>query len=570
MLGLLTTMLALFVIVPGSFAQGFVQLQVSNQPSASEIQTNRDANTWDPSAQGTGILVFGTFQGSGTTTSSILRISFPAPITASPNLCGSINTTTFAVPASTCSNGTVGPNIPGGVNGDPIRIEGQGGIFSNVANPVLNTSNSRIEVVLPGGANFNTASGTTGQFRLFGVRFDANNKSGAQTGSVTLTDQSGYTLTSTPTLTYTNGFGAGIGSMAVGSSGTNQNLGTAAIFTNRVVSRSQGSLIITEGFASAWRTRTQNASTLSRVTANSTQIRLTFNNLPAGVTLGVAVSIDSATFSQLKAGFGSGGAQPSTTITSSANTAIIEFTGDSLTSTETLQLTVSISNVTSTAAVGTPGSITVTATMFPLGDGVDNSNPNALQVPTDVGGYPQFVQADVGPVTIVNIVAANTTLLLPYFAIVGAFDTGIAISNTTADPFGGSAGGGASPSSGTIKVDVFPTLATGGAGTPVSLTTSATAKPGAGLSSDGSLAAGAVWTVFMSQILSAAGSPTTNATGYAFITTNFLNAHGASTLTDFKTFSFTPGVFVLPPPSANSRNNLTHSNLGAGAEMLGP
>jgi len=91
MFGLLTTMLALFVIVPGSFAQGFVQLQVSNQPSASEIQTNRDANTWDPSAQGTGILVFGTFQGSGTTTSSILRISFPAPITSSPALCGQIS-----------------------------------------------------------------------------------------------------------------------------------------------------------------------------------------------------------------------------------------------------------------------------------------------------------------------------------------------------------------------------------------------------------------------------------------------------------------------------------------------
>jgi len=419
---------------------------------------------------------------------------------------------------------------------------------------------------LLGGSNFNTSAGavTTGQLRIFGVRFDANGKTGAQTGTVTLTDQSGYTLTSTPTLTYVNGFGPGIGNMQVGGSGTNQNLGTASIFTNRVVSRNQGSLIITEGFGSAWRTRTQNASTITKATNNSTQIRLTFNNVPTGVTLNVAVSIDSSTFGSLKAGFGAGGTQPSTTITSSANTGTIEFTGTSLSSTETLQLTITVANVTSTAAVGTPGAITVTATMFPIGDGVDNTDPAKLQVPTEAAGYPQVVQADVGPVAVVNIVAANTTMLLPYFAIVGQFDTGIAISNTTADAFG-VAGGGANPSAGTIKVDIFPTAQAGGAGTPVSLTTSATARPGAGLSSDGTLAAGAVWTAFMSQILTAAGSPTTNMTGYAFISTNFLNAHGASTLTDFKTFSFTPGIFVMPPPSANSR-----SNLKDGVEMLAP
>ena len=571
MLGLLTTMLVLFVLVPGSFAQGFVQLQVSNQPSASEIQTNRDAATWDPTAQGTGILVFGTFQGSGTTTSSVLRISFPGPITSSPALCGSISSSTFNPLANAnCANTTnlVGNNVP---LSDPIRIEGQGGIFANVSNPVLNTASSRIEVVLPGGSGFITTGGvTTGQFRLFGVRFDANGKSGAQTGSVTLSDPTGYVLTSTPTQTYVNGFGPGIGNMAIGASGGNQSLGTASIFTNRAISRAQGSLIITEGFASAWRTRTQNAATITRLAPNSTQIRLTFNNVPTGVTLNVAVSVDSSTFSSLKAGFGAGNSCPSvpagctTTITSSANTATIEFTGTSLSSTETLQLTITVASVSSTAAVGTPGAITVTATMFPIGDGVDNSDPTRLQVPTEAAGYPQVVQADVGPVAVVNIVAANTTMLLPYFAIVGQFDTGIAISNTTADAFG-VAGGGANPSAGTIKVDIFPTAQGGGAGTPVSLTTSATARPGAGLSSDGTLAAGAVWTTFMSEILRAAGSPTTNMTGYAFISTNFLNAHGASTLTDFKTFSFTPGIFVMPPPSANSR-----SNLKEGVEMLAP
>jgi len=194
--------------------------------------------------------------------------------------------------------------------------------------------------------------------------------------------------------------------------------------------------------------------------------------------------------------------------------------------------------------------------MFPLGDGVDT-----VGVPRQDQGYPAFLQADVGPTTIVNIIAANTTLLMPYGVVVGGFDTGIAIANTTSDPFG-TGGGGATKANGTLVADFFPTTATGGAGTPFTLTTSSTVKPGSGLSSDGTLASGATWTVFLSQLLSAAGQ-TGNFSGYLFIRANFLNAHGTATITDFKTFSLTSNVLVLPPPGTTSRDAPT-----GGAEQL--
>ena len=150
---------------------------------------------------------------------------------------------------------------------------------------------------------------------------------------------------------------------------------------------------------------------------------------------------------------------------------------------------------------------------------------------------------------------------MPYAAVLAPFDTGLAIANTSADPFG-SGGGGASASAGSIRLDFFPTAATGGAGTAFSLTTSATVRPGAGLSSDGTLAAGATWTVLFSQLLPAAGS-TAPFIGYVFIQANFLNAHGTATISDFRTYSLTSNVLVLQPPATSPR-----SSPAGGAEAL--
>src|SRR5439155_14044189 len=211
-----------------------------------------------------------------------------------------------------------------------------------------------------------------------------------------------------------------------------------------------------------------------------------------------------------------------------------------------------VAPLSTSSSITTAGTISVTSTLFPIGTGYDVSSANSgLGLPTEVGGYPQYNEADVGPVTIVNIVPANTTLLMPFALVAAPYDTGVAIANTTADPFT-TGGGGATPKSGTITFSFFPNNSTGtGAGTPFTLTTSSTATF-SGMSSDGTLAPGATMSTLLSQVLTAAGHPGAF-TGYIFITCNFVDAHGTATISDFKTYSLTANVLVMPPPATSPR-----------------
>ena len=579
----LVTILVLFAMAPSLFAQ--VQIQITPDVSSQEVQTNRNAQTARPGTNGAGLLVAGQVFAPSALTATTLRIAYPGPITATP--AGDGNTTPGLSGLGNGGNNCTDPSLSpasfacaGGVGiptGDAVRIEGASGLFQSVGNLRLNTVSSRLEVTLPnslpgggtgalsgGNPAINTSSGV---FRIVGIRIDANGKSGAQTFSASLSNPANNYLLNTTSGTIINNLGPGIASSGIGfapglstqpcSTGGISSPGSATIFTNRNVPRACGSLILTEGFASAWRTVTQSGNSASGPlnsinTPGGSQIRLTFNNIPAGVTLSLTPRPGTVS-SQTSLAFTAAPAS----VTASSATSVLTFTSTSSTDVEVAEIDYAVTTpLSSTAAVTTPGSISVTATMFPLGDGVDT-----LGVPRQDQGYPAFLAADVGPTTIVNIIAANTTLLMPYGVVVGGFDTGIAIANTTSDPFG-SGGGGATKANGTLVVDFFPTTPTGGAGTPFTLTTSSTVKPGSGLSSDGTLASGATWTVFLSELRSAAGQ-TGNFSGYLFIRANFLNAHGTATITDFKTFSLTSNVLVLPPPGTTSRDAPT-----GGAEQL--
>jgi len=592
-------MLMLVAMVPSLSAQ--VQLTITPDTSSTEVQTNRNAQTATPGSSGAGLLVTGSLIANSPLTTTRLRIVYPGPITSSDGYCTDPNNLSDGAsgfgatidcqqpgnngaggagqgigtgnPANCIGGGTPGlcatalaaPGIP---TQDPLRVEGATGVFAPIKNSWLrlNTWSSRIEVLLPATAptDVNTNSGS---FRIVGVRIDANGKTGAQTISASLNGGANNYLLATSTGTIINNLSPGIASMAIGTAPGNTTIGAfggginstqppgaATIFTNRSVPRSVGSFIITEGCASCWRTAAQSGNSGSAL-ANGANIRLTFNNLPAGVTLNLAPSTgNSSANAALKATLNP------TQVTASTNTATISFTGTSTASIETIEIDYQIvTPLSTTAAVTTPGSVSVTATMYPLGDGVNSIG--VADSTTAAQGYPAFVEADVGPVTIVNIVAANTTMLMPYAFYSNPFDTGIAIANTTADPFGTGAGG-ATKSNGTLTLDFFPTTSTGGAGTPVTLTTSSTVKPGSGLSSDGTLAAGATWTVLLSQLLTAAGQ-TGGFTGYIFIRANFLDAHGTATISDFKTYSLASNVLVLPPPATTARD----SN-ATGAEAL--
>jgi len=537
----LVTVLVLAVMAPSSFAQ--VNVQLIPQPSPGEIQTNRNAQTADPSSVGAGILVSGSVVATSPLTTTTLTITYPSPITSAPGVTSGPGTFLSVPPIPT-----------GGVPAaDPIRIEGGTGLFATVtAVYTVNFASGTVQILLPG---FGSASNSdSGSFRLVGVRIDDNGKTGAQSVSASLSSSANNYILQTTSATVINAISAGIGSFAVGARSGQTDQGTSVIFTNRNKVDPTASMILAEGFASAFRSPTQLSNSNAGV-PNSTNVRLTFNNIPSGVTLTLTLNEPST----LNASFSSTADVNTTVVNSTTSTATINFRSTSLTTTETLEIDVT-TDLSPTATL-TAGTITVTATLAPIGDALDSAG-----IPTETPGYPRFAQADVGPITIVNIVPASTTLLMPYAAVLPPFDTGLAIANTTADPFG-STGGGATPAAGTVTLNFFPTVAAGGPGTTFSLTTSATSRPGAGLSSDGTLAAGATWTVLMSQVLSAAGQSGTFI-GYVFIQANFLNAHGTATISDFRTYSLTSNVLVMAPPSTASRNTPKHDNIGNGAETL--
>jgi len=514
--GLIAAMMVL-TLAPSSFAQ--INIQVFPNGSAQEIDTNRNAQTADPLSAGAGILVSGALVANSPLTTTSLLIDYPSNVTSgSAILVG-------ALPPS-----------------DPVRIEGQTGVFAAAVISTINYITGVVEITLPGFDDPSTPAIETntlsGSFRLVGVRIDANGLTAPVSATFSLNNTANNYILSTTTGTIINALGDGIASMAVGGRNSSSvNSGTATIFTNRLVVDNMASFVVTEGFASGWRTDVQ-STTNGTTTPNSTQVRLTFTGIPTGVTIPFSITDKSGTLTVT--------GMPAS-VTSTTNVVTLSFTTTSLTAVEAFQVDLGAIPQPGTSVTLTPGTVTVTATMSPIGTALNSS-----QQPTVTGGFPRFAQEDIGPVVVVNIVASNTTLLVPFAVRDGAFDTGISLANTTADPFG-TGGGGATPSAGTIVLNFFPRAAAG-AGTPFSLTTSATVKPGIGLSADGTLAAGSTWTVLLSELLTAAGQ-TGSYTGYIFFQTNFINAHGAPFVSDFRNFtSFSP-MLVLPPPSTAPRTS---------------
>jgi hypothetical protein len=521
MFGFLAVALVL-AFAPSSYAQ--IQLQIFNTASPGEIATSRHANTSDPTSLGSGILVSGQLVANSPLSSTLLTFTFPAPITSDPT-----------VPSA-----------------DPIRIEGDTGVFQGVEIVEMDAEDGTIMIELP---HFPPSSPNTnsGSFRLVGVRFDANGKTAPLTASVALSSSANnYIAPATPNFAIVSALGAGINSnMAVGNVDDQDNLGTALVFTNQIGSSfadATASLVINEGIATGWRTAVQ-ASTSGVALPNGTQIRLQVAGVPAGATLNVTaddgddedniptVSISNSTM---------------TNESTSDSRTVISFTGvvgsgnePNMTAIDRIQLNFNLTGVPTSL---TAGPITITATMWPVGDALDDDDEATVE-----DGFPRFAQANVGPVTIGQVVTANTTLLIPYLVKFGFFDTGIAIANTTADPFGANSGG-ATASSGPIRVWLFPRNATNnGAGTMRTITTSATVRPGLGLSSDGTLAAGGTWSVLLGELWTAAGQ-TGDFFGYAFIQTDFLLAHGTSFIFDGRGFTSASPVLVLTPPASQPRN----------------
>ena len=429
---------------------------------------------------------------------------------------------------------------------DALRLEGATGVFAaaSIITVDFTGGSGTVTIGLTGfGAAANALSGS---MRLVGVRIDAVGLTAPVVVTASLGNTANNYLLSTSSLTVITALSPGLSMSQASVSGTTDN-GTATVFTNGIVGDAIASILITEGFASGWRTTTQESNSGTALVAPSTgsQILLTFTGIPDNVTLTLANvandevngggSLTALRF--ISVGFSD------TSLTSDAddNDSTLTYVTTDLTDTGLIQIDITVSLATGTTSV-VAGNITVTANMAPQGVALSEV-AGFIDTPTEAGGYPRFSDAATAAITVVIIGEAATNMLIPfvvYDGLAGGFDTGISIANTTSDPFVG----GAVAGTGTITFWLYPRTTTG-AGTVISLTTGTGTTPGAGLSTDGTLASGGTWSGLLSELLTAANQ-TGAFTGYIFIKTNFILAHGTSFVTNFSTFTSASPVLVLP------------------------
>ncbi len=516
--GLVVTMLVL-AMAPTSNAQ--INIQLFPNGAATEINTNRTAAVADSTSIGAGLVVSGSLLANSPLTSTTLTITYPGPITSN----------------------NVGP-IPAA---DGLRLEGLTGVFASASIITVKFSAGTVQLGLPGfDATPNTLSGS---FRMVGVRVDVTGLSAPATMTAALNNTANNYLLSTTSGTIITSLTDGIGSLALGvTSGTS--LGTMTLFTNGTVGDATASVVVTEGFASAWRTSTQSSGSTTAL-GNGVQVELTFTGIPAGVSLALTPNSSSSTLTV--------GAGTDLTLTSASgdNDVTYAITGSSLTATESFAVTITATGPgVGTAVVA--GDITVNANLNPL------ANPLSTTVPVETAGsYPAFSTKATAEVTVGSVVATVTNMLVPfvtYDGLAGGFDTGFAVANTTADPFASTAGG-ATAGSGTVTVFFYPRSATG-AGTAFTLTTGTGVTPGVGLSASGTLASGGTWSVLLSELLSAANQSGAF-TGYVFVQTQFILGHGTSFVTNFSTFTSASPMLVVPQTEVTARTG------GGGGESLG-
>ena len=229
-------------------------------------------------------------------------------------------------------------------------------------------------------------------------------------------------------------------------------------------------------------------------------------------------------------------------ITSTSTTLSVQYaiaTGTNNTAIENLTVPVDVTFASTPRPISS-SVISYTATLAPIGTAYTSSG-GLIASP-----IPRFAAVEVGPATLLTIVGAQTTLIIPFASSLPAigYNTGFSIANTTADPGTDIVGyTGAIKQTGKITFVMYPQLPPGGSTLPgpYTYTTSGT-SPGTGLNAAGELPAGSTYTVLLSQLLAAGGAPD-NFQGYIMAVTGFTNAHCLYVLSNFA--GFTQGAQAL-------------------------
>jgi hypothetical protein len=287
---------------------------------------------------------------------------------------------------------------------------------------------------------------------------------------------------------------------------------------------------------------------------NGVQLLLTFAGIPTGVTVSGCTA--TTTSGAVTATFSSGSG---TNITATNNTVTLEWTtGPSLTAIDDVTFACTTVSAGSSATIPlAPGAITLTATLAPTGSALGSGN--AVLTSATTGQIPRYASNPLPspPLTVINITAAQTVFMIPFVVAESGFDTGIAMANTTTDPFGTT--NGARPQNGNITFNIFPRTGSSCVVTPSNSTT------GVGLTSAGILESGRTYTVLLSELLKVTGSncPTTM-TGYIIGVANFPLGHGSAFVTNFTGFTSSSNVLIMVPPAlpGAARNALVVESLG--------
>jgi len=220
------------------------------------------------------------------------------------------------------------------------------------------------------------------------------------------------------------------------------------------------------------------------------------------------------------------------TVTNNSATAVWEVLDSVATSFATFNFGV-YATYTASPATNSPALATAT---------VNGSYAPTSTVTTAVAGpIPRFADTSTAN-NLFSVVPCVTNLLFPYLTTQGGFDTGIAISATSTDPFGTSA------QSGTCTLNWYGTAFTGATPTPV-------------------VNSGSTWVGVTSSILNNVQG---GFTGYMIAVCRFQYAHGFAFVSDFGARNLAMGylALIIPDPArTNGANPFTF--LGGGGEQLG-
>jgi hypothetical protein len=276
-----------------------------------------------------------------------------------------------------------------------------------------------------------------------------------------------------------------------------------------------------------------------------TQVQIVLNNIPSGLDIsGCAAETTNAGATAVSAG------SPSinfTNITSASPILTVNFNAPLDLDNIDILWVKCVTVAAGTAALPLPSTpVTAQVQLAPTGAALSTAPGNPALTGLTTGQIPRYqaLLQPATPITVVVFPPSNTTLLLSFAFVGPGYNTGIAVANTTVDPFGPT-GGGAPPSSGTV---VF--LLVKNDGTTKTYTTT-TGSPGSGLTGAGVVASGSTYVVNLSEILSAAAFGTTF-TGYVFVTANFTHAHGAATIYTTSTGAAALSSPVLTMPAVST------------------